>query len=154
MEDAMRKLAVFGAAIGAAAAIPLGLAMAGVPAQTKPGTPISGIPVGLEGIPPVRIAAADTDADGVALLGWDRKPGTKGVVVFIADRAKLKAPVMLKIYSGRSERVSAPIKPGKGAGYALDAAGEKLVVEPFYGVRSTRQQVRVTVMRVATAEGK
>lgn len=90
------------------------------------GTPISGIPVGLEGEPGgIAVANGTTDAKGNASFAM-LKAGRYTVAV--PDLSQFKGPVVIAISVNGAPAVnSEPLKPGKGKGYAMDKAGRKLV---------------------------
>lgn len=103
----------------ALAAIGLLLAAFG---QATPGTPIVGIPIGLEGEPQWLAAPARTDARGEAVFSVG--PGRYSV--FLTNPS---APAIVTVtpVNDAPSMTSAPIRPGRGRVYAVDAAGRRLV---------------------------
>ncbi|MDI1325681.1 MAG: hypothetical protein PSV23_02670 [Brevundimonas sp.] len=103
----------------AIAAIGLLLAAFG---QATPGTPIQGIPIGLEGEPEWLAAPARTDARGEAVFSVG--PGRYSV--FLTNPS---APTVVTVtpVNDAPSMTSAPIRPGRGRVYAVDAAGRRLV---------------------------
>lgn len=116
----MKMLAAIIAACAAA------LVVAATTAYATPGTPIVGIPVGLEGDPEfIVVATSTTDAKGNASF-TTLKAGR--YTVSVPDLSKFKGPVVIAVsVNGALAVNSEPMKTGKGKGYATDKAGRKLV---------------------------
>ncbi len=124
----MKALAVFTAAGALAIAATAVWAGVGIPA----------VPIGLDHDPGGNLAVkGTTDARGRVMLHWRAIPGDKGVTIFIADRAALKAPVTMAIAGGGRTLLSAPITPGKGRGYWTDAHGAPAVWKAPAGTDAT-----------------
>ena len=109
----------------AIAAIGLLLAAFG---QATPGTPIQGIPVGLEGEPEWLAAPVRTDARGEAVFSVG--PGRYSVFL---TNPTVPAVVTITPVNDAPVMVSAPIMPGRGRVYAVDAAGRRLFVRKAGG---------------------
>lgn len=103
------------------------LSTIGPPAQTTPGTPIQGIPIGLEGDPGSIVVPRTSDRLGnVVFTGL--APGRYSVLV--QDASQFRAPVSISI---RPEVPAVEVKPysirpGRGRAYAMDAEGKRLIV--------------------------
>ena len=89
-------------------------------AQSTPGTPIVGIPVGLEGDPGSVVAPGRTDARGEAVFSVE--PGRYSV--FLTNPSS-PAIVTVTPVNDAPVMVSAPIRPGRGRVYAVDGAGRR-----------------------------
>lgn len=103
----------------AIAAIGLLLAAFG---QATPGTPIQGTPIGLEGDPGSIAEPARTDARGEAVFAVG--PGRYSVFL---TNPTAPAVVTVTPVNDAPSMTSAPIRPGRGRVYAVDAAGRRLV---------------------------
>lgn len=103
----------------AIAAIGLLLAAFG---QATPGTPISDTPIGLEGEPQWLAAPVRTDARGEAVFSVG--PGRYSVFL---TNPMAPAVVTVTPVNDAPSMTSAPIRPGRGRVYAVDAAGRRLV---------------------------
>lgn len=103
------------------------LSVLNLAAQATPGTPIQGIPIGLEGDPGSIVVPRTSDRLGnVVFTGLG--PGRYSV--FVQDSSRLEAPVGIGIRS-EAPAVRAKsyfIRPGRGRAYAMDADGQRLVV--------------------------
>lgn len=107
------------------AAIAAGLLLA---AFVAPGDPIPGIPIGLEGDPGSVVAPGRTDARGEVVF----PVGPGRYSVFLINPS---APAIVTItpVNDAPVMVSAPIMPGRGRVYAVDAAGRRLFVRKAGG---------------------
>ncbi|MDI1282198.1 hypothetical protein [Brevundimonas sp.] len=98
-------------------------------AHAEPGTPIQGIPVGLEGDPGSIVAPRVTDREGNVVFA-DLAPGR--YAVFIPDASRLQAPIRLRISADvstlRIQNYVIVAQPGRGRAYTLDDRGQRLVV--------------------------
>lgn len=95
-------------------------------AHAEPGTPIQGIPVGLEGEPGSIVAPRVTDREGNVVFA-DLAPGR--YTVFVPDASRLEGAAELRISLNFEEiRVPYAVRPGRGRAYALDDKGQRLVV--------------------------
>ena len=97
-------------------------------AQSTPGTPIVGIPVGLEGDPGSVVAPGRTDARGEVVFSVG--PGRYSVFLI---NPSAPAIVTVTPVNDAPVMVSAPIMPGRGRVYAVDAAGRRLFVRKAGG---------------------
>ena len=97
-------------------------------AQATPGTPIVGIPIGLEGDPDPIVAPGRTDARGEAAFSVG--PGRYSVFL---TNPTVTAIVTITPVNDAPVMVSVPIRPGRGRVYAVDAAGRRLFVRKAGG---------------------
>ncbi|MDP3801225.1 hypothetical protein [Brevundimonas sp.] len=118
--------------------------------QATVGTPIVGIPIGLEGDPDPIVASGRTDPRGEAVFSVG--PGRYSV--FLTNPS---APAVITVtpVNDAPSMTSAPIRPGRGRVYAVDAAGRRLVTTVPRGggrvrVTLTEAGSRTTVTSVST----
>lgn len=113
--------------------------------QATAGTPIVGIPVGLEGDPDPIVAPGRTDARGEAVFSVG--PGRYSV--FLTNPSSPAMVVTVTPVNDAPSLTSAPIRPGRGRVYAVDSAGRRLMtVVPRGGGR-----VRVTLTEAGPVAG-
>ena len=125
----------------AIAAIGLLLAAFG---QATPGTPIQGIPIGLEGEPEWLAAPVRTDARGEAVFSVG--PGRYSV--FLTNPTVPAVGTVTPVNDAPS-MTSAPIRPGRGRVYAVDPAGRRLTAVVARG----GGRIRVTLTEAGPVAG-
>lgn len=128
----------------APAAMLLALSSSAWALQAISGDPIASTSVGLDHDPEALAAGGTTNAQGRATLSVRLNAASNRLSAYVIERSRLRAPVTMGIDAGRQSVVSAPILPGRGRGYAVDARGRRLYVT-LTGRRGERREVAITV---------
>ncbi|MDI1325682.1 MAG: hypothetical protein PSV23_02675 [Brevundimonas sp.] len=112
--------------------------------QATVGTPIVGIPIGLEGDPDPIVASGRTDARGEVVFAVG--PGRYSVFL---TNPTAPAVVTVTPVNDAPSMTSAPIRPGRGRVYAVDPAGRRLTTVAARG----GGRIRVTLTEAGPVAG-